>query len=59
MRAMTTPEGWQEYCRLSAVKYLWRVGRKGPAADDIRKAIDFLGFLLESIEGDQNETKSP
>ena len=31
-------DGTVAYCRGSAFKYLWRAGRKGDAADDLRKA---------------------
>jgi hypothetical protein len=34
------------YCRLAAFKYLWRADRKGPGAQDIRKAVWYLRFSL-------------
>lgn len=38
----------------SAVKYISRAGRKGEAAEDLRKAIQFLIFEVEALTGGQN-----
>ncbi|OII61160.1 hypothetical protein BJP40_06435 [Streptomyces sp. CC53] len=39
-----------DYYRGSALKYILRAGRKGPAAEDLRKAIHFLRKALELEE---------
>jgi hypothetical protein len=38
----------------NAIKYISRAGRKGPAAEDIRKAIHCLELLLEYTNGNDN-----
>jgi hypothetical protein len=45
--------GWG-FCLLNAVKYLWRSGLKGDAAEDLRKARWYLAHWLRSI--DESET---
>lgn len=34
----------------NAVKYISRAGRKGPAVEDLRKAIQYLEFEIERLE---------
>ena len=46
-------DGTAAYCRGAAMKYVWRAGRKGDAADDLRKAAWYCeraAKLLESQE---------
>ncbi|AXK86561.1 Protein of unknwon function [Nocardia farcinica] len=42
----------------SAIKYLWRNGQKdgNPAVQDLRKAIRFIEFEIEKIEGRKVDT---
>ena len=42
---------FQAYCRGNAIKYLSRAGRKGPAREDIRKAVWYLEKWLEVEDG--------
>lgn len=51
MRAIATPEEIAAHCRLTAFKYLWRAGKKGPAAEDFRKAAWYLVTGAEALEG--------
>lgn len=52
LRAIATPPEFQAHCRLTAMKYLWRVGGKGPAISDVRKAEDYLRWMRESLEAE-------
>lgn len=49
-RAWSTLEEFRGYLRNSALAYLARAGRKGPAVDDYRKAEHYLQALLETYE---------
>lgn len=51
MRACSTPEEFRGHLRMTALKYIWRAGAKGPAAEDVEKAIWYLTRLAEEIEG--------
>ena len=51
VRAMTTPEGFREYCRLTATVYLWRGPKKGSELQDYKKAAVYLGWLIDAMEG--------
>jgi len=35
-------EGFFDYCRGNALKYIWRAGLKGDPKEDLRKAIWYL-----------------
>ncbi len=50
MRQVATPEEFAGFCRLSAFKYLWRLGKKGPAARDAAKAEVYVRWLKETLE---------
>jgi hypothetical protein len=50
MRAIATPEEFQGYCRLSAFKYLWRLGEKDAPVREAKKAEDYVRWLRESME---------
>lgn len=41
-------EGFREYCRGNAIKYLSRLGKKGPAVEDARKAQWYVNKLVGS-----------
>lgn len=43
-------EGFRAYCRGNAIKYLSRLGKKGPAVEDARKAAWYINKLVESYE---------
>ena len=42
-------EAFVAYCRASAMKYLWRSGKKGPAETDLRKAAWYVTRALAVI----------
>ena len=44
------PDPFVAYCRGSAIKYLWRAGRKQDAAQDLRKAIWYITRAAERLE---------
>jgi len=52
LRAALTPAEFQGFCRANAIKYLWRLGKKGPAAADARKAADYVAWLIASLEAE-------
>ena len=43
----------QAYCQATAIKYLWRLGRKGPALEDAKKAQWYVNRLVKQLEGEQ------
>ena len=44
--------GHFNFCRGSAIKYIWRAGSKNPAREieDLRKAIKFLELEIERLQ---------
>jgi hypothetical protein len=38
------------FCVGNAVKYLWRAGKKGPAVEDLRKAVWYLEREIRRLE---------
>lgn len=38
------------WCRGNAIKYLWRTGKKGNAAEDLRKAIWYIERAAKHLE---------
>ena len=46
MRTWMTPEQYIGYLRGNAIKYLARLGHKGPAADDATKALRYIERLV-------------
>jgi hypothetical protein len=50
MKAKATPEEFEGYLRLSALKYLSRAGHKGKALEDYRKARWFIDRLIREID---------
>jgi hypothetical protein len=53
MKQQSTPEEFRGYLRLTAFKYLWRMGRKegNPPAKDAGKARWFIDKLEEELRG--------
>lgn len=43
----------------NAVKYISRAGRKDNAVVDLKKAIEYIQFELEAIEGEQEKASEP
>jgi len=45
-------DGFVSHCRATAIKYLWRTGKKDPAAeiDDLRKAVRYLEKAIEVLD---------
>ena len=46
MRETTSEEGFAEYCRLNAVKYIWRANNKQNKEQDTKKAIWYLRMSI-------------
>jgi hypothetical protein len=47
LEAMLGEDGFNAYCRGTALKYIWRTGHKWDAAEDLKKAIWYLGRLVK------------
>lgn len=47
LEAMLGAEGFNAYCRGTAVKYLWRTGHKWDAEEDLKKAIWYIERLVK------------
>jgi len=43
-------DGFVAYCQGQVVKYLWRLGRKGPKLEDARKAQWYAARLVTTLE---------
>lgn len=43
-------EAFIAYCRGNAIKYLWRTGKKGSAAEDLRKAAWYCSHAANILE---------
>jgi len=52
MKAKSTKEEFLGHLRLTAIKYLSRVGHKGDALEDYKKAQWYLNRLVKEIEED-------
>jgi len=52
MKAKSTPEEFRGHLRLTSIKYLSRVGHKGEALEDYKKARWYLDRLIKEIEGE-------
>ena len=43
--------GFVAFCRGNVIKYVWRVGAKGNAAEDLRKAAWYAARAADAIDG--------
>lgn len=46
-------DGFVAYCRGNSIKYSWRAGKKGQAAQDLRKAAWYLNRAATELEKNQ------
>ena len=46
MKQTTSKEGFEEYCRLNAFKYIWRANNKANKEQDMKKAIWYLRMSI-------------
>ena len=51
IRAALGDEGLVAYCRGNAIKYLWRMGQKGDAVQDLEKAVWYITKAVEVQRG--------
>jgi len=51
MRSWAGDVGFAAYCRLSAIKYLARLGEKDEPVIEAKKAQVYLRWLVETLEG--------
>jgi len=59
MRAVSTPADFQAFCRLTAFKYLWRLGEKDTALRESKKALDYARWLHESLAANTPPVRVP
>jgi uncharacterized protein with ATP-grasp and redox domains len=50
MRAISSPKEFQAHCRLTAFKYLYRLGEKDDPLREAKKAEDYVRWLRMSLE---------
>jgi hypothetical protein len=50
MRAVSTREEYVAHCRLTALKYLWRLGEKDDPSKELKKAEDYIRWARERLE---------
>ena len=50
-----TPEEYRGFLLGNVLKYLSRLGKKGPALEDARKARQYLDWLIEAHGAEQPE----
>lgn len=50
MEAMAGKEYFVAHCRLTAMKYIWRTGKKEDAIMDIEKAIWYLDRAVKALK---------
>ena len=55
IRAKLSPDEYRGYLRGNALKYLMRMGSKGPALQDAQKAMHYTEMLVRSLQK-QGET---
>ena len=55
MKAVSTGEEFKGHLRLTAIKYISRLGKKDCPKQEIKKAIWYLNKLLEEYEAENNE----
>lgn len=55
IRAALGPDGFVALCRGNAIKYAWRAGKKGDAAQDLRKAAWYLNRAADELTKDNNQ----
>lgn len=51
IKASMTTEAYRGYLKGNCLKYLWRYEDKGKPAEDLRKALEYLGWLLKEVDG--------
>ena len=55
MKAVSTNDEFKGHLRLTAIKYISRLGKKDCPKQEIKKAIWYLNKLLEEYEAESNE----
>lgn len=55
MKAVSTEDEFKGHLRLTAIKYISRLGKKDCPKQEIKKAIWYLNKLLEEYEAESNE----
>lgn len=54
IRACMCRSGFQDFCKGNVIKYLWRFRYQDCPLDDLNKARDYLNWMIESVEGNDN-----
>ena len=50
IEVMLTPEEFRGFCLGNAIKYRWRAGAKGDAAEDLKKADWYMARYSDSLK---------
>jgi len=53
IQASMTQEAFLGYCKGNVLKYVWRAGLKGAAAQDLEKAEWYLNRMLNELGGEK------
>ena len=59
LRGRLTPEEYRGFLVGNLIKYVMRAGRKGPARQDLLKAMTYLTWLVEAEEARDRATTGP
>ena len=54
IRSALSPCEFQGFCKGNVMKYLWRERHKGQL-EDLNKALDYLGWLIDSVREQMEE----
>lgn len=51
IRATLCHQGYLDYCRGAAIKYLWRYANKGNPVKDLKKAKQYIDMMIVELDG--------
>lgn len=54
IRYMLGKDGYLDYCRGAAVKYLWRYKNKGNPIKDLEKAAKYIDMMIAELENEED-----
>ena len=50
-----SPESFQDFCRITALAYLWRLGEKDDVLREAKKTAWYIDRMIQSIEKQRSE----
>lgn len=51
IRESMSATSFEDFCKGNIMKYLWRYRLHGTPLSDLKKARDYLDWMIESVEG--------